>query len=386
MFSSGRYSGWARLAAIALFSIGTSISEATATSPGIALDIRPTATTGITDGIIGIEISIDPMTHLGEPADWWLVVYGNEGWHHLDLADLVLKPGILTTYRGPLLQFSNFPLAFPASGTDEYQVFFGVDLAANNRLDLAPGVLYYVGTIVNVENNWWRPAPGTSWQWQLSGTIDTSQDVDMYDLDLFDAPEPVISLLKGAGRTVICYFSAGSWEEWRDDAGQFPSSVLGNTLAGWSDERWLDIRNRQALAPILSARLDLAVEKGCDGVEPDNVDAYQNNTGFPLTAGDQLAFNRWLAEQAHERGLSVGLKNDLDQIPELVSDFDWALNEACFEMEECEALLPFVQMGKAVFGVEYSLSIGEFCDQANAMNFDWLLKDLDLGPERTACR
>lgn len=42
----------------------------------------------------------------------------------------------------------------------------------------------------------------------------------------------------------------------------------------------------------MQARLDLAVQKGCDGVEPDNVDGYQNNSGFPLTAQDQLAYNR----------------------------------------------------------------------------------------------
>ena len=32
-------------------------------------------------------------------------------------------------------------------------------------------------------------AAGSSWQWQLSGTIDTSYDVSVYDVDLFDAPE-----------------------------------------------------------------------------------------------------------------------------------------------------------------------------------------------------
>jgi hypothetical protein len=67
-----------------------------------------------------------------------------------------------------------------------------------------------------------------------------------------------------------------------------------------------------SLGPILFARLDLAVAKGCDGVEPDNVDGYANNTNFPLTVQDQLQFNIWLANEAHARGLSIGLKNDLD--------------------------------------------------------------------------
>src|SRR4030067_2529778 len=61
----------------------------------------------------------------------------------------------------------------------------------------------------------WRPAPGTTWQWQLTGTIDTPFDVQMYDIDLFDTPQSTIELLHTDGRSAICYFSAGSWEEWR---------------------------------------------------------------------------------------------------------------------------------------------------------------------------
>lgn len=232
----------------------------------------------------------------------------------------------------------------------------------------------------------WQPAPGTSWQWQLSGTIDTSFEVEMYDIDLFDAPQNVIDELHENGRIVICYFSAGSYEEWRPDAGDFPPAVIGSPLDGWPGEAWLDIRNTAALSPIMAARLDMAVEKKCDGVEPDNVDGYANESGFPLTAQDQITYNTWLAAEAHTRGLSIGLKNDLDQVETLVTHFDWALNEQCFQYEECELLLPFVQAGKAVFGVEYEGNTADFCPQANALNFDWLQKNLELDAWRVACR
>jgi hypothetical protein len=59
----------------------------------------------------------------------------------------------------------------------------------------------------------WTPVPGTTFQWQLIGDIDTSVDVDAYDIDLFDAPVATIQELRDDGRKVICYFSAGSWEE-----------------------------------------------------------------------------------------------------------------------------------------------------------------------------
>ncbi|MDP2683748.1 MAG: endo alpha-1,4 polygalactosaminidase [bacterium] len=234
--------------------------------------------------------------------------------------------------------------------------------------------------------DWWVPSPEASWQWQLSGTINTEYDVDIYDVDLVNTPQKTIDELQTKGVKVICYFSAGSWENFRSDANEFPDEVLGNKLEGWADEKWLDVSNYQQFSSIMEARLDLAVEKKCDGVESDNVDGYQNNNGFSLTASDQLVYNRWLATEAHDRGLSIGLKNDLDQIEDLVGVFDFAVNEQCFEYDECEELLPFTNQGKAVLGVEYELETDEFCEEANSMNFSWLKMDYDLDGDRIACR
>jgi hypothetical protein len=136
----------------------------------------------------------------------------------------------------------------------------------------------------------------------------------------------------------------------------------------------------------MESRLDLAVKKGCDGVEPDNVGGYNSDTGFLLTYQDQLEYNIWLAEAAHRRHLSIGLKNDPDQIGDLLPYFDWALNEECFQYDECEPFLAFVEAGKAVFGVEYTGDTQDFCPRANAMNFDWLKKGLELDASRVSCR
>lgn len=250
--------------------------------------------------------------------------------------------------------------------------------AATQHKNVLPIVLRSSPPTPTNQQDWWRPAPGASWQWQLSGTIDTSFDVSMYDIDLFDTSKETIDSLHADRRVVICYFSAGSWEEWRPDADAFPDEVIGDPLEGWPDERWLDIRRIDLLGPVMQARLDLAVDKGCNGVEPDNVDGYTNQTGFPLEYSDQINYNTWLAEQAHTRGLSVGLKNDLDQIPDLQAFFDWALNEECFSYEECDALLPFIEDHKAVFGVEYELEAADFCPQANEMQLSFLKKKWEL--------
>ncbi len=171
----------------------------------------------------------------------------------------------------------------------------------------------------------------------------------------------------------------------RPDAGDFPARVKGRSN-GWPGERWLDIRKIGVLGPIMKARLDMCAAKGFDAVEFDNVDGYQNRTGFPLTGADQLAYNVFLANQAHQRGMSAVLKNDVGQIKALLPYFDFALNEQCHQYDECDRLRPFVNAGKAVFGVEYKLDKPEFCPASNAANFNFLKKKLSLRVWRSPCR
>jgi hypothetical protein len=226
----------------------------------------------------------------------------------------------------------------------------------------------------------------TTWQIQYSGEMDYSLDVGVYNLDLFDTDADVIAQLHGRGIFVMCYFSAGSFEDWRSDAKQFPAEILGKEMKGWQGEKWLDIRKKDLLAPVMFARLDLAAQKDCDGVDPDNVNGYTNDTGFPLLPNDQIAYNTWLADEAHTHGLSIGLKNDLDQIPDLLPFFDWVLNEECFSYGECQLLLPFIQAGKPVFVIEYDMKPEEFCPKANELNFNAMQKKWELDGFYFSCR
>lgn len=230
----------------------------------------------------------------------------------------------------------------------------------------------------------YSPAVTTTWQIQLQGSVNTGYNVALYDIDLFDSPATLIDDLHLAGRRVICYFSAGSYEDWRPDQGSFLPADRGNDLAGWPGEQWLDIRSAN-VRTIMLARLDLAVQKGCDGVDPDNVDGYGNNTGFPLTATDQLDYNRFLADAAHGRGLAVGLKNDLDQVGQLVGSFDFAVNESCHQYGECGLLAPFPAAGKPVFNIEYGSSYvsdatarAALCADAAGRDFRTLILPLAL--------
>ncbi|KAK3172532.1 hypothetical protein OEA41_005854 [Lepraria neglecta] len=134
-------------------------------------------------------------------------------------------------------------------------------------------------------------------------------------------------------RKVICYFSAGSYENWRPDTSK--STDLGKPLDGWPGEWWLQT-NSANVRKIMLARLDQAVLKGCDGVNPDNIDAYDNNNGVSLTQAD--------------------------------------------------AVEPFIEQGKPVFHIEYpdnapdvsAKDVSDTCGSAQASDFSTVLKDMDL--------
>jgi len=225
----------------------------------------------------------------------------------------------------------------------------------------------------------WQPRPTTApWQWQLQGKIDTSVDASVYEVDGFETPRATVAKLHRLGRRVICYLDVGSWESYRPDASAFPPTTLGKAYSGYPDERWLDIRRVGRLAPILRARFDLCARKGFDAVEPDNIAGYENATGFPLSGGDQLRFNRWVAREVHRRGMAVALKNDPEQVRQLLGSFDFAVVEECFAYEECERFSPFVAAGKAVFEAEYESAPASFCPAANELGFSAIRKGYDL--------
>jgi hypothetical protein len=257
----------------------------------------------------------------------------------------------------------------------------------------------------------WRPQPGTSWQWQITGTVDTSLPVEMYDIDLFDAqPQAttydvagfgrvtvprgdnagVIDRLHASGKVVVCYLDTGAWEDYRPDAALFPTTVRGNTT-GWSGERWLDIRRAAwpSFEPLIAARLDLARRSGCDGVEPDQNNPWGNQPGFTISLADQKTWYLEVAQLAHDRGLSVGQKNGIETTDaDTVAAFDWNLNEECRMYSECQVLDQFVAAGKAVFHVEYvdeGMTVDAFCPQDRLDRFDGLLKRLDLALWRQPC-
>ena len=235
----------------------------------------------------------------------------------------------------------------------------------------------------------WHPAVDTTWDWVLSRVPRAPyRDVEMYDVDGFETSKADVAAMHDAGIKVVCYLSAGSYESYRPDADRFPKRLLG-AKNGWPGERWLDVRELQrhdsVLRSIMDDRLDMCQRKHFDMVELDNVDGYLNRSGFPLTAADQGYYNATLANDAHDRGLSVLQKNDNEQIPTLLPYFDGALNEQCNQYHECTTkqngrfgLDQYVDAGMPVFQAEYKLKPGDFCPADNANDFNGVRFALSL--------
>ena len=228
---------------------------------------------------------------------------------------------------------------------------------------------------------WWQPAVGLTWQIQLSEPeVDTSVDANVFEVDLYVA-QSVIDALHAKGSRVVCYVSVGSYEDWRPDAAQFPAELLGKDYEGWPGEKWLDIRQIDKLAPILRARLDLCKTKGFDALEPDNLESYTNDTGFPLTYADQLRFALWLAEEAHARGLAIAQKNAPDQAGDLAGLYDFAVIEDAFYYDWADEMSVYIQAGKPVFAVEYTdleWNFMDYCRASRKLGFSLILKHREL--------
>jgi len=274
----------------------------------------------------------------------------------------------------------------------------------------------------------WKPATNARWQYQLEAAKDKSGNClfpttgginvgisgtpftgggtvqpTVFDIDFqtdgactggtitqenTGAVNAIHALQGGTGRA-ICYIDAGGAESFRPDFPAYQAfndncggCLFGRPIGGFRNEFWLNINNdrgqRTFILGQIGARLDRCVADRFDGVEMDVVDAWSNRTGLTITPDTQLLFNTALANLAHSKGLTVALKNDVEQIPDLAPYFDYAINEQCQQYSECGNYTTYFAPTKAVFQVEYKLSTSKFCPPANAANRNAIVKTFDL--------
>jgi hypothetical protein len=231
----------------------------------------------------------------------------------------------------------------------------------------------------------WVPSPDVTWQVQLTGTLDTTLDVQLFYVDADLVPAATRKVLHDAGRAVACYLSVGSFEPWRSDAMSFPSAVVGNSLKDFPKEQWLDIRSPD-LRAIMQKRITALAAAQCDGIVPANLEGDLNDTGFSLTAADEHDYALWLNTQTRAAGLSLALSLDESLVPGLMADFDWALAFECV-VDGCPGYGAMSQTGKAVLAVEYGNAndAPTTCAKLTGYGLNGLIKTPALDSFRISC-
>ena len=143
------------------------------------------------------------------------------------------------------------------------------------------------------------------WDWQIGRTTPLQRTgrnaVDIYDVDGFLTTRAEVTAIRTrwqastlAHPRTVCYLDL-AWEDYRPDGtpgGVFPAATLGNIYFGFPEERWVDLRQLDALKPMLRERVAMCARKGFDAVELDDIDSFDppSTTGFRLTPGDAQNF------------------------------------------------------------------------------------------------
>jgi len=162
------------------------------------------------------------------------------------------------------------------------------------------------------------------WDWQIGRTTPLQRTgrnaVDIYDIDGFLTTRAQVSAIKTSWQAstlahprTVCYLDL-AWEDYRPDAtpgGAFPAATLGHVYYGYPEERWVDLRQLDALEPMLRERVAMCARKGFDAVELDDIDSFDppSTTGFHLTPGDAQNFLAHAFNLIHRAGMTALWKN-----------------------------------------------------------------------------
>ncbi|KAI9328536.1 glycoside hydrolase superfamily [Obelidium mucronatum] len=271
----------------------------------------------------------------------------------------------------------------------------------------------------------------------------------LYDVDIETSAAKIAEIKTWGGAKVVCYFEAGTWVKTRPWASKYSGAAgaTGKTVSGaigfpyeapYTNELWVNPSDPSVRSVMKDVILPFAKARGCDMVEPDNVQGFERDsycTGFEAKTGANcgsckagspanknfyidkkcdadykawLDFNKFLADSAHALGMGIALKNNHHQAAELVKYHDFVLAEQCTSFgssysngttigasllgskaKDCVGFVPFLKAGKGVALTAYTGTIAKACtDAAPYLPFGGLntiLKKTSLKSTRKAC-
>lgn len=231
------------------------------------------------------------------------------------------------------------------------------------------------------------PPAGVLWQAKLSGAVDIAEDAELFYLDVSLQDPDDLQALHAQERHYLCYLSAGSLENFRDDADEFPDAVIGRPLANFPEERWLDVR-APVVRELMALRIQALAAAGCDGVPPSSLAVHAADTGFELTVEDALDYARWFAERIHAAGMSAGLTAPAALTGQLWPTFDFGLAIDCLEGTQCAEFAVFDAASKPVLHIELGDegSAARICNEAESLGFVPLVTSPSFNGQSVRCQ
>jgi len=239
----------------------------------------------------------------------------------------------------------------------------------------------------------WQPTQSQSFNILIgeSSPSVSGEKSQIVDIDLV-SKAAYIEKYHSAGKKVVCYLSGGTAEDWRPDYSEY-KKLKGLVHQKYSDrynnEYWVDYRSSE-IRHLIEKRIQRAKNQNCDGIDVDNVDAYQirgikdkegakkNGWSSPVTKEENIEFLKWLGSTAHKYGLAIGLKNCHDIIDRVSDYFDFAINENCGTAGDCHYYKNFLKSGKPVFAITYngmtSSHIEKMCKNTNGLPITMIVK------------
>ena len=232
---------------------------------------------------------------------------------------------------------------------------------------------------------WYRPAKQVKWSWQMSTDVENIDGVEVYVVDLFEQDASDITAIKSDTNKVMCMFHSAQVNVNDPDQENYGALDKKSYVDDNQTSNWLDI-TRASVQDNMLKRVDIAKEKGCDGVVPRDANMYKlSSTGVTISDVQQRSFNQKLANYAHDNNLSIGLVDDKDQVYSLEEYYDFALSRECYANKECGSYQKFIDSNKPVFNAEFNNTYytdssvrDTVCSDARTRKFSTIIIPSDL--------
>jgi hypothetical protein len=153
----------------------------------------------------------------------------------------------------------------------------------------------------------------------------------------------------------VIYFNAGAWENFRIYLQPYPKEVIGKNMNGWEGEKWLNISDGRVFSTLVKniedvvQKIKIAYPNWVPKIDLDNLDSYNQKTGFKIDKVDQIRYINEIVSWFHKRfDGGVCVRNCEEIIGEIHPDA-----VLCEQGIQDNFLLNYANCDYPIFDIEY---------------------------------